>query len=53
VWFSQIESSAHSQNEGVRGFKQGSKAIEKEKRIWRVIEKRFAGSAAGKGRSCS
>jgi hypothetical protein len=29
------------------------KAREKEKRIWRVIEKRFAGSAAGKGRSCS
>jgi hypothetical protein len=24
----------------------------KEKRIWHVIEKRFAGSAAEKGRSC-
>jgi hypothetical protein len=42
-----------AQNEAVRGFKRVPKAIEKEKRIWRVIEKRFAGSAAGKGRSCS
>jgi hypothetical protein len=28
------------------------KQKDKEKRIWHVIEKRFAGSAAGKGRNC-
>jgi len=28
------------------------KQQDKEKRIWHDIEKRFAGSAAGKGRSC-